>query len=792
MAQVPSGTRFIGIATDVDLTERRSALLNKQTEPFTIEDIANSVGQGAQGVPGVQGIQGIPGTPGAVGPAGLNWEGSWTSGSSYVEDDAVAYAGASWFCILATSGTTAPDLDATHWALLASQGAQGLQGAQGIQGLQGIQGVQGNTGLQGAQGLQGIQGLQGEQGIQGVGTQGIQGEQGLQGVQGIAGTVGPAGLNWQGSWTSGTSYAEDDAVAYNGASWFCIAATSGTTNPSADTVHWALLASQGAQGLQGEQGPAGLQGPAGAAGAQGIQGIQGVPGTSSAETLQDVIDNGNQVNGSRYMSFQNGNDSSFIFAGDIAVGSLTATTDIFAGYISFSKSNLLEFKSPTNITAARTITLPDASGTVALTSDISSQTLQQTVNFGNTITNGSNTMTVIADSVKISNSLGGKAELVGGIGSAKPYLLFGLPSSSGKTVKLLSADTQTASRTIKLPDNDGTIALMSDIGSQTLQQVVNNGGSVTNGIPIILSETNTTNVASFYPGTVTVSNSTNYIDIYAGFIVYTKQATGNSIVLTFPNDITSPRTIMFPDADGTVALTSDIAPQTLQQTVALGNTVTGGSDIVFANGPSSSTLGPGYLTVANSSDYTDIYSNAVSFTSQYGSVLLTIPSTVTAARTINFPNASGTIALTTDVTLQKAIDGGNTISSGTQVNTINYNNIVFSNSTTGFSSLYGNGVLNKFDGSGNSQILSFPATLTGGSKTISLPNTAGTVALTSDIPLTAKNSTATALSLATLNSTYSTAIIGSSVYCPEISTGGLVYTKITVSAWVSSSITNVS
>jgi hypothetical protein len=59
------------------------------------------------------------------------------SGASYVEDDAVGYGGASWFCILATSGTDAPDADTTHWALLASQGAIGPQGVQGPTGPQG-------------------------------------------------------------------------------------------------------------------------------------------------------------------------------------------------------------------------------------------------------------------------------------------------------------------------------------------------------------------------------------------------------------------------------------------------------------------------------------------------------------------------------------------------------------------------------------------------------------------------------------------------------------------------------
>lgn len=134
MSTVPSGTRFIGISERVNLTERKSAVLNSDTQPFTIQDIADTVGVGAQGP---QGVQGPAGPLGPVGPAGLNWQGAWVSGTSYVEDDAVGYDGASWFCILATSGTTTPDLDTTNWALLASQGAQGIQGVQGPTGAQG-------------------------------------------------------------------------------------------------------------------------------------------------------------------------------------------------------------------------------------------------------------------------------------------------------------------------------------------------------------------------------------------------------------------------------------------------------------------------------------------------------------------------------------------------------------------------------------------------------------------------------------------------------------------------------
>jgi hypothetical protein len=234
--------------------------------------------QGETGPTGTQGIQGAQGLLGPVGPAGLNWRGAWTSETSYIADDAVGYNGASWFCKLATSGTITPDLDTTNWALLASQGAQGQAGlngaagaagptgAQGTAGQIGTQGPQGAQGIQGNQGIQGIQGIKGDQGNQGMqGNQGTQGPQGIQGPAGVDGAVGPAGLEWRGPWALGTSYIADDAVGYNGASYFCILATSGSTPPNLD-ANWALLASQGAQGVQGAQGIQGLTGAQGSSG----------------------------------------------------------------------------------------------------------------------------------------------------------------------------------------------------------------------------------------------------------------------------------------------------------------------------------------------------------------------------------------------------------------------------------------------------------------------------------------------------------------------------------------------
>jgi hypothetical protein len=90
------------------------------------------------------------------------------------------------------------------------------------------------------------------------------GAQGPIGPQGVPGPVGPAGLNWQGAWSALNTYVVDDAVGYNGASWFCIANVGPSAiTPDVDTTNWALLASQGATGPQGPQGIQGIQGPSG-------------------------------------------------------------------------------------------------------------------------------------------------------------------------------------------------------------------------------------------------------------------------------------------------------------------------------------------------------------------------------------------------------------------------------------------------------------------------------------------------------------------------------------------------
>lgn len=175
-----------------------------------------------------------------------------------------------------------------------------------------------------------------------IGGIGTQGPQGVQGPAGPLGPVGPAGLTWRGSWTSGTSYIANDAVGYNGASWFCILATSGTTTPNLATTNWALLASQGAQGIQGIQGPTGAQGPAGGAG-----------------TLQQTVDNGNEVTDGfgKTTNIYSGAIQTTDILGSVTIGS---DIDLQKGIYTAKIYN------PGNHTASRTYTLPNASGTVAL------------------------------------------------------------------------------------------------------------------------------------------------------------------------------------------------------------------------------------------------------------------------------------------------------------------------------------------------------------------------------------------------------------------------------------------
>ena len=108
------------------------------TGAITVQDFINQVGTGTTGAQGPIGPQGVPGP---VGPAGLNWQGIWSALTTYADNDAVSFGGASYFCynpLGVGPSASDPTVDTANWALLASQGAIGPQGPQGIQGIPGL------------------------------------------------------------------------------------------------------------------------------------------------------------------------------------------------------------------------------------------------------------------------------------------------------------------------------------------------------------------------------------------------------------------------------------------------------------------------------------------------------------------------------------------------------------------------------------------------------------------------------------------------------------------------------
>ncbi len=165
------------------------------------------------------------------------------------------------------------------------RGSGGVPGGQGPAGPAGPQGPQGPTGPAGPAGVDGADGAQGPAGADGP--QGIPGIQGIQGPKGDAGPPSPAGLTWQGAWDNATAYVLNDAVGYNGASYFCISAHTGSQpTENVNDTKWALIAAQGAKGddgADGAQGPAGPTGPQGLTGPAGPAGATGATGPTGAD-----------------------------------------------------------------------------------------------------------------------------------------------------------------------------------------------------------------------------------------------------------------------------------------------------------------------------------------------------------------------------------------------------------------------------------------------------------------------------------------------------------------------------
>lgn len=136
-----------------------------------------------------------PGAGGGGASGVLVPRGAWSAPVAYALYDLVTYNGSAYVRIVAGTTATNPAADTTNWTLYVSKGDQGSTGNTG------------NTG-----------------------------------------STGPAGLTWQGTWSSGTTYAVNDAVTHLGQSFRRKVAGQTATAPASDTTNWELLAAKGADG----------------------------------------------------------------------------------------------------------------------------------------------------------------------------------------------------------------------------------------------------------------------------------------------------------------------------------------------------------------------------------------------------------------------------------------------------------------------------------------------------------------------------------------------------------------
>lgn len=173
-----------------------------------------------------------------------------------------------------------------------------------------------NTGATGATGAAGSAGAAGNPGLPGV--------NGATGATGATGAAGAGLVNYRGSYSATTNYANGDVVTFGGSTYISQTLSNHGNTPGFGTG-WGLLAAVGATGpvgaggstgSTGQQGPPGfgIQGAAGATGAMGATGATGTAGLvyRGAYNSFNNYDLGDVVlwNGSSYASlipFNHGN-----------------------------------------------------------------------------------------------------------------------------------------------------------------------------------------------------------------------------------------------------------------------------------------------------------------------------------------------------------------------------------------------------------------------------------------------------------------------------------------------------
>jgi hypothetical protein len=279
----------------------------------------------------------------------------------------------------------------------------------------------------------------------------------------------------------------------------------------------------------------------------------------------------------------------------ITTGNLSDITNIgvFSSTITMEGSTANDFEltlSAGDPTADRTITFPDATGTVALTTDIAAGIVTETAT--QTLTNKTLTNPIITGAVFNDGSI----------------VFEGVTANDFETT--FSITDPAADRTITFPDATGTVVLRDTTDTLTNKTLTS---------PVITG-------AVFNDGSI----------VFEG-------ATADDFETTFSiTDPTADRTITFPDATGTVALAANVAALS-------GATFTGavsGTDLTLS----------GNLTVQGTT--TTIDSTTIAIKNAFvfeGATTDDFETTLTVAdptedRTLTLPNATGTLLSTADFT----------------------------------------------------------------------------------------------------------------------------------------------
>ena len=220
--------------------------LDNNNVPFWTDSLV--VGSGATGPAGPAGgptgptgATGDTGPTGVTGPIPFNYIGSWDITYQYQQYDAVTFNGAAYFLPSSSysnwSQGAEPDLG-NGWALLVEGGATGDTGSTGVTG-----------------------------------------------PTGDTGSTGPIPFNYIGSWDITHQYLPNDAVTFNGSTYYLPAIfyvfwILGSIPDSGNG--WVLLAEGGAAGVNGVTGPTGDTGDTGPIGVIGPTGVKGDTGSIGA------------------------------------------------------------------------------------------------------------------------------------------------------------------------------------------------------------------------------------------------------------------------------------------------------------------------------------------------------------------------------------------------------------------------------------------------------------------------------------------------------------------------------